>query len=274
MKMFDASNIWAQKTQQIMLYGNHTQPRGIDAQEIIASKTITNMNYPFLAVPERKLNVRFLAGEAWWILMGSNRVEDIEPFMKAITKFSDNGVTFDGAYGPKFTDQISYVVDALANDTNSRQAVMSIWRENPRPSKDIPCTLSFQWLIRNGTLHCVASMRSSDIWLGWVYDTFNFSMLSAYIAIFLKRRGIEVVLGNLYLTAGSQHLYLSDAAAAGKIVTMLSKEKAISYEPFDLDCYCLDPDELVHDLLNAAQTDYVNCSPFMAQLGKINVPRS
>jgi hypothetical protein len=60
-------------------------------------------------------------------------------------------------------------------------------------------------------------MRSSDIWLGWPYDVFNFSMLSAAILLTLKSVDDNFLCGNLgYLTlnAGSQHLYVPNEAAA------------------------------------------------------------
>jgi thymidylate synthase len=57
--------------------------------------------------------------------------------MKGITRFSDDGITFFGAYGPKIITQTSYIVNTLCNDQDSRQAVLSIWRENPKSSADI-----------------------------------------------------------------------------------------------------------------------------------------
>jgi thymidylate synthase len=38
--------------------------------------------------------------------------------------------------------QLDYVVEALVKDNDSRQAVLTIWRPSPAPSKDIPCTVS------------------------------------------------------------------------------------------------------------------------------------
>jgi thymidylate synthase len=51
------------------------------------------------------------------------------------------------------------------------------------------------------------NMRSSDAWLGVPYDWFNFSMLSAGVALLLREKGINVQLGNLHFYAASQHLY-------------------------------------------------------------------
>lgn len=149
-------------------------------------------------------------------------METIKPYSKQIERFSDDSVYFAGAYGPKVVEQLTYVVNQIHADLHTRQAVINIWRERPAQSKDIPCTLSLQFLTRDGRLNCVATMRSSDIWLGWVYDIFNFSMISAYIRELLIQRDPDkwnhLVLGELTLTAGSQHLYDSEWDKAQAIV--------------------------------------------------------
>lgn len=183
-------------------------PRGYTIKELLNYHTSVDMKYPILTIPERKLGYKFMAREAWWIMDGRNNVEDITDYSKAISKFSNDGFHFDGAYGPRVIDQIRYIVDCFENDIDTRQAVLTIWRANPRASKDIPCTVSIQWLIRNNKVYCIDTMRSSDIWLGWPYDIFNFSMLTGYIMLLLRERGINnLELGKIYLNAGSQHIY-------------------------------------------------------------------
>ncbi len=68
--------------------------------------------------------------------------------------------------------------------------------------------MSFKFLIRQDKLHIIANMRSNDLWLGWPYDNFNFSMLGAYVALLLYDiYKIEVGLGITTINAGSRHLY-------------------------------------------------------------------
>lgn len=193
-------------------------------KEIVGAKSVVNMNYPTVTIPERGVGYKFMAAEAWWILSGRCDVDGIAPFSKEISKFSDDGSTFFGAYGPKVVQQLQYVVNTLKRDRDSRQAVINIWRENPPMSKDIPCTLSAQFLIRENRLHCIDTMRSSDAWLGWVYDVFNFSMLSAYVAIHLRQfpefDGLE--LGNLILHMGSAHIYEKNLPAIEAILNKRS----------------------------------------------------
>jgi thymidylate synthase len=172
----------------------------------------------------RNLNYRFMFAEAYWILRGDDTADGIVPYCKPICKFldDDNPNQFFGAYGPKVVGQMPYVIKTLSNDQQSRRAVLTIWRENPRPSRDIPCTISMQFMIRKGRLNTTVYMRSSDAWLGLPYDVFNFSMISAVVCILLHESGISLSLGALTIHAGSLHLYEKNLVKANKIA--LSKE--------------------------------------------------
>lgn len=183
-----------------------SKPRGMEVREVLAGTYAVKMP-AFIDLQARKVNVPFMFAEAAWILSGSNRLSDITPYMKGYGKYSDDGTFMRGAYGPKVVDQLGYVVDAIHKDNDTRQAVINIWRERPGTSKDIPCTLSLQFLLRDGVLSTVATMRSQDVILGFTYDVFTFSMVTKAVQLLLNARGIESRLGTLFLTAGSLHLY-------------------------------------------------------------------
>ena len=111
-------------------------------------------------------------------------------------------------------------------------------------TNDVPCTLSLQFLIRNGELNCIATMRSSDAWLGWVYDIYNFSMVSLYVMLQLKsQHKFKYNLGHLYLTVGSQHLYKQQFEKA-----QICLEKADYFEDEKSPTYLKDGQQLI-DLL-------------------------
>lgn len=217
-------SVWRSLIRDILTEGNEVRPRGKLTRELLAKTTVVDMGDPVLTLPERKLGYKFLAAEAHWILSGDNRVSTIAPYSQQIAQFSDDGERFFGAYGPRVIDQLGYVTSALASDLESRQAVMTIWRERPGPTKDVPCTVSLQFMVRNGRLNCHATMRSSDAWLGWVYDVFNFSMVSWTVLQSLQRKlgairdDTDVSIGSLYLTAASQHLYAHHFEACEDIV--------------------------------------------------------
>jgi len=243
--MVNTTNMnWQGLLDLIMTHGDETSPRGKNTKELLGFKSMIDMNQPVLTIKERKLGYKFMAAEAAWIMSGDNRVSTIAPYSKAISAFSDDGILFFGAYGPQIRDQLGHVIQTLADDTDSRQAVMTIWRPNPRASKDIPCTISCQFVIRKGYLYCFMNMRSSDAWLGVPYDWFNFSMLSAGVALMLREKGIYVKLGALHFYAASQHLYEENWY---KVDACLNGEILGDYEPFNLD-YFNDYDHLVNHL--------------------------
>lgn len=209
---------------QIKMEGRAHEPRDRRTLEILGYQSRWDMNEPLVRCPNRKLNPKFAAAESLWIISGSNLLEPPAAQAHYLRNFSDDGVTLSGAYGPKFVDQLPYVVNALTQSRASRQAVCTLWRERPGPSKDVPCTIALQWLIRDGQLHCVTSMRSSDAWLGIPYDVWAFSVMSKLVLLRLTREAdLPLELGELILTCGSQHLYAIDWVAAEKCAMTLEE---------------------------------------------------
>ncbi len=216
-----STDVWRGLISDILARGNEVrqegrghEPRSRTTRELIGHRTVWDMRRPLVLCPQRKIGRRFSAAEPAWILRGDNRVSSIAPYASYFRQLSDDGVRMSGAYGPRFVDQLPYILGCLRKDPTSRQAVVSLWRERPGPSADVACTLSLQWLIRNGALCCIASMRSSDAWLGVPYDVVSFSCMSAVVAINMRLDGVVDRLGDLVLTAGSQHLYAIDREAA------------------------------------------------------------
>ena len=115
------------------LYKNEyeSEPRGQKIKEIIDFSYETNLNWPVITHEGRKLNYSFMFGEAAWILSGRNDAEFIMRYMKSYHRFSDDGFTLNGAYGPKFIEQVSWAANELANDLDSRRCYINIWRERP-----------------------------------------------------------------------------------------------------------------------------------------------
>jgi len=220
--MINSTNYeWTRLLRKVMSEGQETSPRGQKTKELLGFQTRVNMRAPIVNVPGRIEGkyFAFMFAEAYWILTGDDRVETIAPYSAAISKFSDDGDHFFGAYGPKIYAQLPYVLDKLSQDSDTRQAVINIWRENPPATKDVPCTLSVEFLIREGRLHVIDTMRSSDCWLGWPFDVFNFSMLAQFVCLKLHEyTGRYVRPGTLFLNAGSQHIYERNFAKIEKIL--------------------------------------------------------
>ena len=206
----DFSRTWLNAINDILSNGDPVAPRGKMTREMPQRTMVVDMRRPVLRIPDRSLSYKFMAAEAFWILSGDDRVETISPYNSRIKDFSDDGERFFGAYGPKIKAQSPYIVEKLMADEDSRQAGLTIWRECPPQTKDVPCTVAIFFSIRSGKLNAHVFMRSSDVWLGVPYDVFNFSMLSHFVCGLLnehRRLDNAVSPGTLFLTAASSHLY-------------------------------------------------------------------
>lgn len=178
-------------------------PRGKATKEILGySFRLNNSRRNTLVSSVRRLSHKYLIAEWLWVYFGRNDVNSIVPFNKNLLQFSDDGVQFNGAYGPQVLEQWPYIVKTLTDDHESRQAVLTMWRPRPAQSKDIPCTVAMQFIRRDGRLNMIVTMRSNDAWLGLPYDVFTFTQLQMCMAIQL---GIQP--GWYQHQVGSMHIY-------------------------------------------------------------------
>ena len=161
----------------------------------------------------RKMPIRYAVGELLWYNSRNNTAQSISTFSKFWKNISNDDGTVNSNYGhcihDKFGfDQWDMVVDLLKKDKSTRQAILHIKEARDilnNPTKDLNCTISLQFLIRNNKLDMITTMRSNDIWLGLPYDVFNFTCMQIQMAMTL---GVEI--GVYYHNVGSLHLYTKD----------------------------------------------------------------
>lgn len=203
-------------------------PRGQGVLEVLGAHfELTNPLDRLPVVPARNFSLSYWIAEMVWYLSADNMTDWIShyaPFWKSIT---DDGITANSAYGARIwggnhpaigghnTSQWDYVVAELKRDPDSRRAVIHIrtpW-DSWNAVKDVPCTLSLQYFIRGGALHCVATMRSTDIVLGLAYDVPAFTFFQEMLAVQL---GVRV--GTYIHNSGSLHCYERHHPMMKKIV--------------------------------------------------------
>jgi thymidylate synthase len=149
-------------------------------------------------------------GELMWYLSGSNRLAFITHYLPRYERDSDDGVTVYGAYGPRLFNmrrrynQIRDVIFLLSERPTTRRAVVQLYDAADIVSKhkEVPCTCTLQFVIRDRALHMMTHMRSNDAYLGLPHDIFSFTMLQEIIATTL-----DVKLGKYMHSVGSLHLY-------------------------------------------------------------------
>lgn len=225
----NANFVWSNQIKKLLDVETVVSPRGQATQELRHQTMIFPLDSCIITVPERKLNYRFMLAEAAWILRGRSDVDYLAQYNPNMMQFSDDGCTLAGAYGPPIHRQMQYVTDKLNADPDSRQAALTIWRPNPSPSKDIPCTIAMIFMVRRNLLNVHVFMRSSDIWLGVPYDIFSFSMVGLHVMNHLKW---NVRPGSLYLTMASSHLYDRNKDAASQLILSGSGARTAAAKPF------------------------------------------
>jgi thymidylate synthase len=190
------------------------EPRGLKTHELTGvTLRVNDLRNNLLYHPVRNINYRFAVAEWLWISYGRADVATLARYNSQMARFSDNGLTLDGAYGPRLAPQWRYLVDSIAKDYFSRQGVATIWTPNPKSSRDVPCTVAMQIIARAGKLDGLITMRSSDVWLGLPYDFFTFSQLVSGLAGVLSLEP-----GYLQFSLGSSHLYATDFERAKAVL--------------------------------------------------------
>jgi thymidylate synthase len=192
-----------QRLLHLLYVSPRVSPRNHPCREQIdVTMRVHNPRYNIFINEHRRLNYRFMVAEWLWMWFGHEDVRSISQYNPNIAQFSDDGIVFDGAYGPRIRAQWDYCLRKLQEDEFTRQAVLYIYHMPEFPTKDVSCTLSLQFLLRHYELHLIVNMRSSDVWLGIPYDAFNFTMLQNIMAAQLNAR-----VGTFTMHLGSSHLY-------------------------------------------------------------------
>ncbi|MFD4475130.1 thymidylate synthase [Streptomyces sp. NPDC058471] len=200
-------------------------PRGFPSRERLgAGFQVRHPVQRHVALPGRRSNLVFNFAEALWYLSGSAGLDLVAHYAPSIRRYSSDGVTLTGtAYGPRIfdyrgtgLDQWRNVIDVLADDPDSKRAVVQIFHpgELREPGNiDVACTLALQFMLREGRLHAVGYMRANDAYRGMVSDVFSFTFLLEMLA---RQLGAEV--GSYVHQVGSLHVYDSDAPLVERVL--------------------------------------------------------
>ncbi|MCU4759618.1 thymidylate synthase [Bacillus cereus] len=198
-------NLYAKICHNILQYGKEISPRGLKTREIMGSTLVLeNPRTRILQNKIRNISLPFAIGEWLWCMQKSNLLDIIQYYAPSYYKYSDDGKTLHGAYGPRILEKLPGIITILKKDRESRRGVCPVFLDSDvnRDSKDIPCTTNLHFLIRNNKLDLIVHMRSNDIYLGLPYDVFNFTMIQEYCANLL-----DIELGTYTHMVNSIHVY-------------------------------------------------------------------
>jgi len=176
--------------------------------------TYTHSRERVLFYHERDANPYFHLMESLWMLAGRNDVDWISQFNGRMNTYSDDGVTFHGAYGYRWRnwfgkDQLQKALFRLSTYPNDRRVVVGMW--DPRQDlvetndgKDYPCNTQIMFWERDEDLHMTVCNRSNDmIWGAFGANAVHMSVLLEYMAGML---GYGI--GNYYQFSNNLHAYV------------------------------------------------------------------
>jgi len=186
--------------------GKKYKPRDQETIELMnAHLVLENPKAAILTNPHRKLSKKYVGAEILWYLEGSRSIKNIHKYAKMWNAIADIQGNVNSCYGWQIftqpipgiqSNQWEYVIDSLRNDKDSRQAVLNINQPiHKYKTKDVPCTIAIQYLIRNNKLHCITTMRSCDVIFGLGNDIPFFTYLQIKLLAALRYKYKDLELG-------------------------------------------------------------------------------
>ena len=217
--------------------------------------------------PIRDANPFFHFMESLWILNGSNDVKWLAQWLPSIAQFSDDGISFHGAYGLRLYPQLPAAIERLRRDPMNTRTVLQIydWRKDKDyTGLDMPCNCMIFLTVRDGSLQMTVCNRSNDMFLGaYGANAVQFSMLQEYLA---DKVGVQV--GDYVQFSNNMHVYPDHPATQRLLekeyqstmidfyddVNVVDHDPDIPVRPYPLSAYTTKWDEDLDDFILSDQT--------------------
>lgn len=227
--------------EDIFEHGEEVQDRtGVGTKSIFGYQMRFDLQDGFPAVTTKTLAWRAVVGELIWFLEGSTderRLAEIthgKPREELVGKstiwtanadkqgkdlgYENNDFykglgpvygaqwrNFDG-FGRHFgTDQITWLINEIRTNPDSRRLILSAWNPNQISQMALPpCHAFAQFRVYNGRLSCQMYQRSADAFLGVPFNIASYALLTHIVA-----RECNLKVGDFIHTIGDAHIYLN-----------------------------------------------------------------
>lgn len=162
---------------------------------------------------DRRLVRSKFAEFAWYLSKGSD-MRYIAPYIQAYSNEDSENQKILGAYGPKIfgskeneVSQFLRIIQQIHTRESTKQAYLAIsdsndYKVRTKKFSSPPCTIGLHFMVRSGSLHLTAYMRSNDAYLGLPHDLFSFTTLQEIIATMTGKK-----LGTYTHICTSLHIY-------------------------------------------------------------------
>ena len=168
--------------------------------------------FPILTT--KKLHLKSIIYELLWFLRGNTNISSLQEHgVKIWNEWADEHGELGPVYGSQWRswktaegsaiDQISWVINEIKNNPNSRRLIVSAWNVGEIDKMALPpCHVLFQFYVSNGALSCQLYQRSADVFLGVPFNIASYALLTMMVA-----QVCYLTPGDFVHTFGDVHLY-------------------------------------------------------------------
>lgn len=213
---------------------------GIDTLSIFGIQTRYRIADRFPVLTGRRLWPKAIFAELLWVISGSTLNKDLQaldsniwtPWVNAKFEKKNNywptalgpiygfqlrhfggeygdGDTTHPWYGRNGFDQLTYMIELLKSDPDSRRNLFSLWNPNDLAYQKLPCChYSFQVYVHEGNLSGMLTQRSADYPLGVCA---NLIFYSALLYMLAQQTGLEPY--ELIHSTADNHIYFNQIDA-------------------------------------------------------------
>lgn len=214
----NANSMFKKLAKAVMLNPDFiVKPRGWSTREMHnVTICITNPFDRLITNFHRKTSFDYLVGEWIWYERGIASLNEISYYSKFWNQLSDSGLNIASCYGKRLfrektanNSQWEMAKKNLLRDKSTRRATMFLCERKDLnlETKDMPCTLALQFLIRNNSLYLTTYMRSNDLVFGFTYDQAIFTLFQEKMLLELKEDYPSLKMGTYTHVVTSLHVY-------------------------------------------------------------------
>jgi thymidylate synthase len=168
----------------------------------------------FPLVTTKKLHIKSIVHELIWFLAGDTNIKYLKDNgVRIWDEWADEKGDLGPVYGKQWRswaapdgatiDQISWLVDEIRRNPDSRRLIVSAWNPADVPKMALaPCHCLFQFYVAEGRLSCQLYQRSADVFLGVPFNIASYALLTHMIA---QSCGLQP--GDFVHSFGDAHIY-------------------------------------------------------------------
>lgn len=184
-----------------------------------------NLADGFPLVTTKEVHLKSIIHELLWLLSGDTNIKYLKDNgVRIWNEWADKNGNLGPVYGQQWRywlnaheayvhpdktvtfgtiDQISWLINEIKTNPNSRQLIVSAWNVSDLDKMALkPCHTLFQFYVIDGKLSCQLYQRSGDVFLGIPFNIASYALLTMMIA---QVCGLEP--GEFIHTFGDAHIY-------------------------------------------------------------------